>query len=443
MNNDVIVGLDVGSDKIKCVVIKKTPNQRYGIVAVGETPSRGVKHGMVVDIAAASQAISQAISQAQSKANIVINDVTISIPAIQISMLHLHGSVNVARNDKRITEDDVINAFRQAISTAKLPPNQEVVDIVPEEFVIDGFGQVPNPLDMVGVILEVNAQAFVGPKTIIENLKTAVKQAQLNVSELILSPISESGLILSESVQNEGSIIGDLGASQATASIVQGHQLQFIASIQQGGAYITSDIRVVLDQQDQISINFDQAEQIKRDFGYADPLKLNSTRVIELNRAGTGQVQNVPVTYLSQIIGARLEEISSELYAHLNQLQSMAVPRKMILTGGGAALAGIDDLFNKRFNKDVLVFVPQEIGLRHPSFVNALSVANYVANQSMTDWLAKRTLNLALVSPSANFVDTNSGVKNQKARNPNRGKKADKKPSFLDKIKEYYSQMFE
>ncbi len=218
MNNDVIVGLDVGSDKIKCVVIKKTPNQRYGIVAVGETPSRGVKHGMVVDIAAASQAISQAISQAQSKANIVINDVTISIPAIQISMLHLHGSVNVARNDKRITEDDVINAFRQAISTAKLPPNQEVVDIVPEEFVIDGFGQVPNPLDMVGVILEVNAQAFVGPKTIIENLKTAVKQAQLNVSELILSPISESGLILSESEQNEGSIIVDLGASQTTAS---------------------------------------------------------------------------------------------------------------------------------------------------------------------------------------------------------------------------------
>ncbi len=198
-----------------------------------------------------------------------------------------------------------------------------------------------------------------------------------------------------------------------------------------------------MDQQNQISINFDQAEQIKRDFGYADPLKLNSTRVIELNRAGTGQVQNVPVTYLSQIIGARLEEISSELYAHLNQLQSMAVPRKMILTGGGAALAGIDDLFNKRFNKDVRVFVPQEIGLRHPSFVNALSVANYVANQSMTDWLAKRTLNLALVSPSANFVDTNSGVKNQKARNPNRGKKADKKPSFLDKIKEYYSQMFE
>lgn len=443
MNNDVIVGLDVGSDKIKCVIIKKTPNQHYGIVAVGETPSAGVKHGMVVDITSASRAISQAVAQAESKADFSINEVSVSLPAIQVSMLRVHGSVNVARNDKRITEDDVINAFRQAISTAQLAANQEVVDLVPEDFVIDGFGQVPNPLDMVGVILEVNAQVFIGPKTIVENLKTAVRQAGLIISELILSPIAESELILSENDQNKGSIIVDLGASQTTASIVQGHRLQFIANIQQGGAFITSDIRVVLDQQDRISISFGQAEQIKRDFGYADPLKLNSDRVIELNQAGTGQVQKMPVNYLSQIIGARLEEISSELYAHLNQLQSIAVPRSMILTGGGAALSGIDELFNKRFNKEVRVFVPQEIGLRHPSFVNALSVANYVANQSVTDWLAKRTLNLALVAPSANFADAASGGSTQKTKNPKHTRSTDKKPSFLDKIKEYYSQMFE
>ncbi|MCV3295931.1 MAG: cell division protein FtsA [Oenococcus sp.] len=443
MNNDVIVGLDVGSDKIKCVIIKRTPNQHYGIVAVGETASQGVKHGMVVDIAAASRSIADAIAQAESKANFSITEVSLSLPAIQISMRHLHGSVNVARNDKRITEDDVVNAFRQAVSTAQLPANQEVVDLIPEEFVIDGFGQVPNPLDMVGVVLEVNAQAFIGPKTIVENLKTAVRQAGLIVSELILSPISESELILSENEQSEGSIIIDLGAFQTTASIVKNHRLQFIANIQQGGAYVTSDIRTVLAEENHISISFDQAEQIKRDFGYADPLRLESGRKIELNRAGSGQVQEVAVSYLSQIIGARLEEISSELYAHLNQLQSLPVPRSMVLTGGGAALAGIDELFNKRFNKQVHVFVPQEIGLRHPSFVNSLSVANYVANQSVTDWLAKRTLNLALVSPSSDFTQASPEGEQQKARKRNRTGSDEKKPGFLDKIKEYYSRMFE
>ncbi|MFT9267726.1 cell division protein FtsA [Oenococcus sp.] len=443
MNNDVIVGLDVGSDKIKCVIIKRTPNQHYGIVAVGETVSQGVKHGMVVDIAAASRSIADAIAQAESKANFSITEVSLSLPAIQISMRHLHGSVNVARNDKRITEDDVVNAFRQAVSTAQLPANQEVVDLIPEEFVIDGFGQVPNPLDMVGVVLEVNAQAFIGPKTIVENLKTAVRQAGLIVSELILSPISESELILSENEQSEGSIIIDLGAFQTTASIVKNHRLQFIANIQQGGAYVTSDIRTVLAEENHISISFDQAEQIKRDFGYADPLRLESGRKIELNRAGSGQVQEVTVSYLSQIIGARLEEISSELYAHLNQLQSLPVPRSMVLTGGGAALAGIDELFNKRFNKQVHVFVPQEIGLRHPSFVNSLSVANYVANQSVTDWLAKRTLNLALVPPSSDFTQASPEGEQQKARKRNRTGSDEKKPGFLDKIKEYYSRMFE
>lgn len=443
MNNDVIVGLDVGSDKIKCVIIKRTPNQHYGIVAVGETASQGVKHGMVVDIAAASRSIADAIAQAESKANFSITEVSLSLPAIQISMRHLHGSVNVARNDKRITEDDVVNAFRQAVSTAQLPANQEVVDLIPEEFVIDGFGQVPNPLDMVGVVLEVNAQAFIGPKTIVENLKTAVRQAGLIVSELILSPISESELILTENEQSEGSIIIDLGAFQTTASIVKNHRLQFIANIQQGGAYVTSDIRTVLAEENHISISFDQAEQIKRDFGYADPLRLESGRKIELNRAGSGQVQEVAVSYLSQIIGARLEEISSELYAHLNQLQSLPVPRSMVLTGGGAALAGIDELFNKRFNKQVHVFVPQEIGLRHPSFVNSLSVANYVANQSVTDWLAKRTLNLALVPPSSDFTQASPEGEQQKARKRNRTGSDEKKPGFLDKIKEYYSRMFE
>ncbi|WP_439426200.1 cell division protein FtsA [Oenococcus alcoholitolerans] len=442
MNNDVIVGLDVGSDKIKCVVIKRTPNQQYGIVAVGESPSSGVKQGLVVDIDAAAQAIDQAVSQASDKANFRIDQVNLSLPAIQTSMIHLHGSVNVARNDKRITEDDVMNAYRQAISTAKLDVNYEVVDLLTDEFVIDGFGQVPNPLDMVGVMLEVNVEAFVGFKTVVENLRTAVQRAGLQISEVVLSPISQSELILNQQQQEDGAIIVDLGAHQTTAAIVQNHRLRFIADIGQGGSYITSDIRTVLKEADHINISFDQAEQLKRDFGFADPLRLNSDRVIEFNQAGTGNVKKVSVVYLSQIIGARLEEISSDIYAHLNQLRSMSIPRTMILTGGGAALAGIADLFKKRFNKEVSLFVPQEIGLRHPSFVNALSVADYVANQSVTDWLSKRTLSLALVRPSANF-SRDSEPDNGQTEDTNIEGSSKKKRSFLDKIKEYYSRMFE
>ncbi len=440
-NSGVVVGLDVGSYKIKCVIAKRTPNKKYGIVSASESKSRGVKNGVIVDIANLSAIISRTIIRAEKEANFSIKKVNISLPALHIRTLNLHGSIYVARNDKHITYDDVENVLEKAIFSVKLPPNLEVVDLIINEFIIDGFGHVSNPLDMVGVLLEVNIEVYVGPKTVYKNFQTAVRQAGFEVLESGLSPLLNGKLILSDEQQNNGVILIDLGANQTTTSIIKDHHMRFVSNIDQGSSNITKDLRQILASEKNIDINFEQAERLKRDFGYADPGKVDDKKIIQFNYSNTGKNKRILIKYISQIINNRVENINRIIYADLNQITDISLPRKIILIGGGASLTGISSLFEKRFNKTVHLFVPKEIGLRRPSFVNVISIIHFVMNQSVTEGLSKRTLKVKSVAKEIGHFQSNE-IKESRKKFRQKGKFS-KKKSFFDKIKEYYSRMFE
>ena len=187
-NSGVTVGLDIGTTSIKVVIAQTTGNQ-FNVIGAGNAPSRGLRKGVIVDIDATASAIREAIEQAQEKANFQINEVIVGIPANQIEMVHVEGLVSIANQNKRITYADVQNVAKQALSH-NVSSDHDVIDLIAEEFIVDGFDGIKDPHEMIGVRLELHGTAFVGPSKILDNTRMAIQKAGLKLHEFVLAPLA-------------------------------------------------------------------------------------------------------------------------------------------------------------------------------------------------------------------------------------------------------------
>lgn len=384
MNNaGVYVGLDIGTTAIK-VVIAQVSGTQLNIIGSGHVPSRGMRRGVIVDIDETAAAIRQAIEQAQEKANVQITDVVVGIPANQLEILPVQGLVSVANQNKRITYDDVQNVAQQALSHS-LPAEREIIDLVPEEFIVDGFDGIKDPHEMIGVRLEMRGTAYVGPTAIVANIRTAVQKAGLVVQQFVLTPLALANAILSEGERDFGTVIIDLGGGQTSVAVAHDHQLKFVYVDPEGGDNVTRDISSVL------GMSYDNAEQVKRDYGYAEPSQ--TSEYDEFTYEGiNGQTAKSNEEYLANIIAARLEQIFGKIKERLTLISALDMPGGFVLTGGNAALPRTKQLAQDYFGENVRLFIPEHIGLRHPAYTRAIAYAAYVSRQTMTQQVVKRAL---------------------------------------------------
>lgn len=406
MNNaGVYVGLDIGTTAIK-VVITQVSGTQLNIIGSGHVPSRGLRRGVIVDIDETAAAIREAIEQAQEKANYQITDVIVGVPANQLEILPVQGLVSVANANKRITYQDVQAVAEQALSRS-LPTEREVIDLVPEEFIVDGFDGIKDPHDMIGVRLEMRATAYVGPTAIIANIRTAVQKAGLVVQQFVLSPLALSQAILSEGERDFGTVIVDVGGGQTTVAVVHDHQLKFVYVDPEGGDYVTRDISTVL------GTSYANAEQLKRDYGYADPSQTSEYDEFTVETIN-GQTTKNNERHLSEIIEARLSQIFGKVKERLTLISALDMPGGFVLTGGTAALPRTSDLAKQYFGDNVRLFIPEHIGLRHPSYTRAIGYAAYVSRQNVTQQVVKQALLSAQVARDGQFDYESAGyVPNQ------------------------------
>ena len=267
-----------------------------------------------------------------------------------------------------------------------LPPEREVVDILADEFVVDGFDGIKDPRGMVGVRLELHGTLFTGPKTIMHNTRKAVEQAGLHLRGTVINPMAQGMMVMNDGEQDFGTVLIDLGGGQATAAVIHDHQLKYVDVDQEGGQFITKDISVVL------NTSLDSAEKLKRDYGYADSTQASDEDEFPVDVVGQSQPTPISEKYLAEIIEARLDQIFKRLRANLDKVQALELPGGIVLTGGVAALPGITDLATDEFNTNVRVYVPDQMGLRHPSFTLALALVNYYGGLSEIDLLIKSAL---------------------------------------------------
>ena len=383
-NSGVTVGLDIGTTSIKVVIAQTTGNQ-FNVIGAGNAPSQGLRKGVIVDIDATASAIREAIEQAQEKANFKINEVVVGIPANQIEMIHVDGLVSIANQNKRITYADVQNVAQQALSHS-VSSDHDVIDLIAGEFSVDGFDGIKDPHEMIGVRLEMRGTAYVGPSKILDNTRMAIQKAGLVLKEFVLAPLAIGTSILNDGEQDFGTVLIDLGGGQTTTSIIHDRQLKFNYVDLEGGDNVTKDISTVL------GISYKNAEKIKRDFGYADPAQASVDKEFAVEVVGDHKTKVTNEHYLSEIIAARLEQIYSRAFEPLNTVNGLNMPGGFVLTGGNAALPRMVDFAKTILGDNVRLFVPDQIGLRHPAYTRAMSYAMFASRESVTQQVIKQVI---------------------------------------------------
>lgn len=369
---EMYVSLDIGTTSIK-VVVAEYINGQMNIIGVGNEKSEGLNRGIIVDIDKTVQSINKAIKQAEQKANVDIYNVVVGIPSNSVEIEACHGMIAVAGENREITEEDVQNVLAAAM-VKSVPPEREILTILPEEFIVDGFDGIKDPRGMIGVRLEMHAIMLTGPKTIIHNTKRCVEKAGLQIQNIVLQPLAASSVAMSSGERDFGTILVDLGGGQTTASVMHDHQLKYTYVDQEGGDYVTKDISVVL------NTTIENAERIKRDYGHALPEETSPEEKFPVEVIGKSQPVKMDERYLSEIIEARLVQIFEKVKNELDKVGARELPGGVILTGGAAALPGVVELAEDMLEMPVKLFIPHQMGLRYPTFTTGIGLIQHEAN---------------------------------------------------------------
>lgn len=366
------VSLDIGTTSIK-VVVAEFINGEMNIIGVGNEKSEGLSRGIIVDIDKTVDSINKAIKQAEQKANVDIRNVVVGIPSNNVDIEPCHGMIAVASDNREITEEDVRNVMAGAM-VKSVPPEREILAILPEEFIVDGFDGIQDPRGMIGVRLEMHATMITGPKTILHNVKRCVEKTGLHIQDIVLQPLAASSIAMSSGERDFGTILIDMGGGQTTASVMHDNQLKFAYVNQEGGEYVTKDISVVL------NTSLESAERIKRDYGYALPEEASPDETFPVDVIGQSKPVKIDEQYLSEIIEARLVQIFEKIKHELDIVGARELPGGIILTGGAAALPGVVELAKDIFEINVKLYIPDQMGMRYPTFTTGIGLVHYEAH---------------------------------------------------------------
>ena len=381
--NGFFTGLDIGTSSIK-VLVAELVDGEVNVIGVSNAKSKGVKDGIIVDIEAAATAIKSAISQAEEKAGISIKSVNVGLPANLLQVEPTQGMIPVTSDTKEITDQDVENVVKSAL-TKSMTPDREVITFVPEEFVVDGFQGIRDPRGMVGVRLEMRGLLYTGPRTILHNLRKTVERVGVQVDNVIISPLAIVQSVLNEGEREFGATVIDMGGGQTSVATIRNQELQYTNVYQEGGDYVTKDISKVLKTSKKI------AEGLKLNYGEAYPqLASKETFQVEV----IGEVEPVEVTeeYLAQIISARLKHIFEQIKQDLERRHLLDLPGGIALIGGNAILPGVVELAQEVLGVRVKLYVPNQVGIRNPAFAHVISLSEYAGSLTEVNVLAQRAI---------------------------------------------------
>lgn len=446
-NSGLYVGLDIGTTSIKVIIAEYVKGQ-LNIIGSGNTLSAGLNRGVIVDIDQVVDAIKDAVKQAEDKAGVDITDVIVGLPANMLQIEKCQGMISIgddANRAKEITDEDVQRVTEAAL-VQNLPPERDVIDIAPDEFVVDDFEGIRDPRGMVGVRLEMKGVMYTGPKTILYNTKKCVERAGLRVQEIVVAPIATAQLALDEGEKDFGAIVIDLGGGQTTAAVVHDHKLKYTYVDQEGGDFVTRDISVVL------NTSVENAESLKRNYGLALASGASSEETFAVQVVGKQEPRMVTEEFLAQIIQARLEQIFGKIAQALGKVGALDLPGGIILTGGMADLPGIAELAEEIFGVNVRIFRSNEMGLRIPSYTQVLGLVTYVALQNEVALVVKHTIDKKLGTSNVNAY-RNEQVKDRQAEVQSKElddyeeaadyPNEEKKGGFFSKIKNMMAGLFD
>jgi cell division protein FtsA len=352
--SEVIVGLDIGTTKICAIAGRLNEFGKIEVLGIGKSESHGVMRGVVANIDKTVQAIKDAVSQAESMAGIEIDTVHVGIAGQHIKSYQHRGILVRENTSDEVNKQDVRKLVEQMNSLA-FNPGDEIIHILPQEFIVDNEHFIKDPIGMSGVRLEANFHIITGQITAAQNINKCVHKAGLQVADLILEPLASSASVLGEEEKEAGVALVDIGGGTTDIAIFQDHIIRHTASIPFGGNSITEDIK------EGCTVVKSQAEQLKTKFGAALANETKDNEIVSIPGLKNRPPKEISVRNLSHIIQARMEEILEHIYF---EIRSSGFDRKLIagivLTGGGSQLKNLVQLVEYVTGMDARIGYPTE-----------------------------------------------------------------------------------
>lgn len=356
MEDNVFVGLDIGTTKIACIISELDSGGELKIVGVGVSPSDGLRKGVVVNIDKTVRSIQKAVEEAELMAGVDVDSVWVGIAGDHIRAINSRGVVAISRDDNEITELDVLRAI-DAAKAVSIPMDREILHVIPQEFVVDDQKGIKDPIGMCGVRLETQVHIITGAVTSAQNIYKSVDKAGLKVIDLVLEPLASCYAVLEKDEKELGVSLVDMGGGTTDIAIYFDESIRHTAVVGLGGKNVTSDIAIG------IRTPVDRAEEIKKQYGCAYSSLVKGNEYISVPGVGGREQREVSKAVLSSIIEPRLEEILSLTLREIKRTEyADMLGAGVVLTGGASLMEGIQELAEKVFEMPVKLGVPSGFG---------------------------------------------------------------------------------
>ncbi len=371
---NLLTAIDVGSAKT-CALVAEITDSGPRYRGHGTYESRGSRKGVIVDLEKAVVSVQKAVEQAEQSAGVVVERALVGVAGAHVRGVNSRGGINLGRS-REITRDDIRSAVERARSIT-LPPDREILHLLPQEFLLDEQGSIRDPAGMVGTKLEVQVHVVTAASTAAQNIVTALNRAGIHVDDTVFEPLASADACLKADERELGACLCDVGAGSTDIIVFHEGAVVHSGVVPIGGDHFTSDVAVGL------RTPLSDAEKIKRLFGCAVVTKVAEGNEIEVTAVGDRPSRLMPQRLLSEVIEPRARELFEMLRDHLRHAGVLELcGAGTVLTGGGARLGSLCDIAEDVLRRPARLALPLAISkmpsqLAEPEFACAIGMIFY------------------------------------------------------------------
>lgn len=338
MEDNIVVGLDIGTTKVCAIIASINEMEQINILGVGKAASEGLNRGVVVNIDKTVNAIRSAIEQAELASGIKVRAVNVGIAGDHIRSIRSKGVVTIANRDNEITAADVERLLEDC-QRIMLPTDQQIIHVIPQEFIVDGQDGISDPVGMSGMRMEADVHIITGLVSAAKNIYRCVERAGYQVADLILEPLASSYAVLDDEERQAGVVLVDIGGGTTDVAVFQDHTIRHTAVVAIAGQKVTDDVRIGL------SVLEDQAANLKHKYGVCLTDLIEEDEVITVPGIAGRPPKEIKKSILAQIIQARVEEILEITAIEIKRSgYASAMSAGVVITGGGSLVVGMEEL---------------------------------------------------------------------------------------------------
>ncbi|MEI6040213.1 MAG: cell division protein FtsA [Candidatus Berkelbacteria bacterium] len=348
--DNTLVGIDIGTTKV-AITVGRVDEGLINVIGFSRVSNAGMRRGIITDVEDTVSAVTSALEEAERVAGIPITNAYVSIGGAHISSIVSKGVVAVSRADGEISASDV-NRVIEAAQTVALPPNREIVHVIPKYYIIDGQDGITDPIGMSGIRLEVEAVVVGGATSSIKNLAKCLQQTGVAIDGMVFAPLAAAHVLINKKQKEMGVALVDIGGGTTSIAVFENGDIIHCAVLPVGSMHITNDIAIGL------RTSLEVAEKIKTNYGSAMPENISASETINLANLDPQDAQKVERKYVCEIIHARLMEIFSMVHDELRKIgKDGMLPAGIVFTGGGSNLEDLVTLAKEELR------LPAQIGM--------------------------------------------------------------------------------